>query len=149
MASSRPSRTHLPVELDSIAAALNRPAREGVRTSIRDLGGTLDDEGRKALQDLSAHSPKTLEPAAAALGATRGTNPGVDLPRLVRGFEATSRVLSERNGELDSSVANLAKTTAVLDSRRTDMRKTLDDMPETLESTDKMLLEAAQDAEHA
>ncbi len=134
-----PSRTRLPVELDSIAAALNKPAREGIRTSIRDLGSTLDDEGQKALQDLSANSPKTLEPAAAALGATRGTNPGVDLPRLVRGFEATSRVLSERNGELDSSVANLAKATAVLDSRRNDMRKSLDDMPETLESTDKML----------
>ena len=133
------SRTRLPVELDSIAAALNRPAREGVRTSIRDLGSTLDDDGSKALQDLSAQSPKTLEPAAAAFGATRGTNPGVDLPRLVRGFEATSRVLSEKNGQLDSSVANLAKTTAVLDSRRNDMRETLDDMPETLESTDKML----------
>ena len=31
------SRTHLPVELDSIAAALNAPAREGVRSSVRDL----------------------------------------------------------------------------------------------------------------
>jgi phospholipid/cholesterol/gamma-HCH transport system substrate-binding protein len=48
-------------------------------------------------------------------------------------------VLSEKNGQLDSSVANLARTTAVLDSRRTDMRETLDDMPETLESTEKML----------
>ena len=133
------SRTEIPVELDSIAAALNRPAREGIRSSISDLGDTLDKDGRTALQDLSAHAPKTLEPAAGALGATRGSNPGTDLPRLVRGFEATSRVLSEKNGQLDSSVANLAKATAVLDSRRTDMRKSLDDMPDTLESTDRML----------
>jgi len=133
------SRTQIPVELDSIAAALNRPAREGVRTSIRDLGDTLDKDGRTALQDLSKDAPTTMEPAAAAFGATRGTNPGTDLPRLVRGFESTSRVLSEKNGQLDSSVANLAKATAVLDSRRTDMRKSLDDMPDTLESTDKML----------
>ena len=133
------SRTEVPVELDSIAAALNRPAREGIRSSIRDLGSTLDKDGRTALQDLSEHAPNTLEPAAGALGATRGSNPGTDLPRLVRGFEATSRVLSEKNGQLDSSVANLAKATAVLDSRRTDMRKSLDDMPDTLESTDKML----------
>ena len=133
------SRTTIPVELDSIALALNEPAREGIRSSISDLGNTLDKDGRTALQDLSANAPKTLEPAAAAFGATRGTHPGTDLPRLVRGFEATSRVLSERNGELDSSVANLAKATAVLDSRRNDMRKSLDDMPDTLESTDKML----------
>ena len=133
------SRTQLPVELDSIAAALNAPAREGVRSSVSDLGRTLDDGGRKALQDLSADAPKTLQPAAGALGAVRGTNPGTDLPRLVRGFEAASRVLSEKNGQLDSSVANLAKTTAVLDDRGDDMRKTLDDMPDTLESTDKML----------
>jgi len=133
------SRTKIPVELDSIAAALNRPARAGVRSSIKDLGNTLDQDGRTALQDLSEDAPKTMEPAAAAFGATRGTHPGTDLPRLVRGFEATSRVLSEKNGQLDSSVANLAKTTAVLDSRRNDMRKSLDDMPDTLESTDKML----------
>jgi len=133
------SRTHLPVELDSIAAALNAPAREGVRSSVRDLSGALDDEGSKALQDLSAHAPKTLKPMAGAMEATRGTQPGTDLPTLVRGFESASRVLSERNGELDSSVANLAKTTAVLDARGNDMRKSLDDMPDTLESTDKML----------
>jgi phospholipid/cholesterol/gamma-HCH transport system substrate-binding protein len=133
------SRTRIPVELDSIAAALNRPAREGIRSSISDLGDTLDKDGRTALQDLSEHAPKTLEPASAALGATRGSNPGTDLPRLVRGFEATSRVLSEKNGQLDSSVANLAKLTAVLENRRTDMRRSLDDMPDTLESTDKML----------
>jgi phospholipid/cholesterol/gamma-HCH transport system substrate-binding protein len=134
------SRTQLPVELDSIAAALNAPAREGIRTSVRDLGGALDDEGAKALQDLSAHAPKTLEPAAGALGAVRGTQPGTDLPRLVRGFESASRVLSEKNGQLDSSVRDLAKLTAVLDARRTDQREALDDAPETLESTEKMLV---------
>lgn len=133
------SRTHIPVELDSIAAALNAPARVGVRSSIRDLGDTLGDEGSKALQDLSANAPKTLEPAAGALAATRGSNPGTDLPRLVRGFESTSRVLSEQNGQLDSSVANLAKLTKAMDNRRSDMRKTLTDMPDTLDSTDKML----------
>lgn len=135
-----PSRTRLPVELDSIAAALNSPARVGVRSSIKDLGETLGDEGSKALQDLSAHAPEALEPAAGALAATRGTNPGTDLPRLVRGFEATSRVLSEQNGQLDSSVANLAKVTNVLDKRGNDMNQTLKDMPDTLESTDKMLV---------
>ena len=134
------SRTHLPVELDSIAAALNKPAREGVRTSIRDLGSTLDDDGSKALQDLSAHAPRTLKPMAPAMAAMRGTRPGSDLPRLVRGFETTSRVLSERNGELDSSVANLAKLTATLDARRTDQARALKSSPEALEQTDKMLV---------
>jgi phospholipid/cholesterol/gamma-HCH transport system substrate-binding protein len=132
-------RTSLPVELDNIAAALNAPARAGVRSSVSDLGGTLDADGRKALQDLSAHSPKTLKPAAGAFEAMRGTDPGVDLPRFVRGFESTSRVLSEQNGQLDSSVRSLAKATAVLDARRSDLRTTLDGMPETLDSTDEML----------
>lgn len=133
------SRTQLPVELDNIAATLNGPAREGVRSSVRDLGDTLENGGSTSLQDLSADAPQTLKPAAGVLGAVRGTNPGTDLPRLVRGFESASRVLSEKNGQLDSSVANLAKTTAVLDDRRNDMRDSLEDMPDTLDSTDEML----------
>ncbi|MFL6089602.1 MAG: MlaD family protein [Aeromicrobium sp.] len=134
------SRTHLPVELDDIAAALNTPARAGVRSSVRDLGETLDSDGQTALQELSADSPGTLRPAAGAFAATRGTQPGVDLPTFVRGFETTSRVLSEKNGQLDSSVRNLARTTAVLNARRTDMSTSLHRMPETLDSTRKMLI---------
>lgn len=134
------SRTEIPVELDSIAATLNTPAREGARSAIADLGGALGDEGSKALQDLSSTAPDSLDPAAAVLGATRGTSPGTDLPRLVRGFESTSRVLSEKNGQLDSSVTNLARLTAVLDARRSDEREALKYAPDTLQSTEKMLV---------
>jgi phospholipid/cholesterol/gamma-HCH transport system substrate-binding protein len=134
------SRTELPVELDDIAAALNTPAREGLRSTVRDIGGALDTEGQEALQQLSADSPGTLRPAAGAFEASRGTHPGVDLPTFVRGFESTSRVLSEKNGQLDSSVRDLARLTAVLDARRTDMSTSLHGMPETLESTEKMLV---------
>jgi phospholipid/cholesterol/gamma-HCH transport system substrate-binding protein len=133
------SRTQLPVELDQIAAALNTPAREGVRTSIRDLGSTLNDEGQESIQNLTAHVPTTLRPATAALNATRGTNPGTDLPKFVSGFETASRVLSEQQGQLDDSVRNLAKLTAVLSDRSNDMSDSLKDMPKTLDKTEKML----------
>jgi phospholipid/cholesterol/gamma-HCH transport system substrate-binding protein len=133
------SRTKLPVELDQIAAALNTPARVGIRSSVSDLGQTLDDEGQKSIQNLTAHVPTTLKPATAALNATRGTNPGVDLPKFVGGFETASRVLSEQDGQLDDSVRNLARLTAVLSDRSKDMKDSLDDMPKTLDSTEKML----------
>jgi phospholipid/cholesterol/gamma-HCH transport system substrate-binding protein len=133
------SRTKLPVELDQIAAALNTPAREGIRSSVSDLGQTLDDDGQKSIQDLTEHIPTTLRPAAAALNATRGTNPGVDLPQFVGGFESASRVLSEQDGQLDDSVRSLAELTNVLSDRSKDMNKTLDKMPKTLDSTEKML----------
>jgi phospholipid/cholesterol/gamma-HCH transport system substrate-binding protein len=133
------SRTNLPVELDQIAAALNTPAREGIRSSISDLGATLDDEGQESIQNLTAHVPTTLKPATAALNATRGTNPGVDLPKFVGGFETASRVLSEQEGQLDDSVRNLARLSKVLGDRSKDERETLDDMPATLDKTEKML----------
>lgn len=133
------SRTKLPIELDQIAATLNTPARVGIRSSISDLGATLDDEGQESIQNLTAHVPTTLKPAAAALNATRGTNPGVDLPKFVGGFETASRVLSEQDGQLDDSVRNLARLTSVLSDRSKDMKDSLTDMPQTLDKTEKML----------
>ncbi len=132
-------RTKLPVELDQIAAALNTPAREGVRSSIGDLGATLDDEGQEAIQNLTAHVPTTLRPATAALNATRGNNAGTDLPKFVQGFERASRVLSEQDGQLDESVRSLGIVSNTLGDRGKDFNKTLDKMPKTLDDTEKML----------
>ena len=132
-------RTKLPVELDQIAAALNTPAREGVRSSISDLGGALDDEGQEAIQNLTAHVPTTLRPATAALNATRGNNAGTDLPKFVDGFERASRVLSEQDGQLDESVRSLGLLSKVFADRGKDLNKTLDKMPSTLDDTEKML----------
>jgi len=132
-------RTKLPVELDQIAAALNTPARAGVRSSISDLGATLDDEGQEAIQNLTAHVPTTLRPATAALNATRGNNAGTDLPKFVDGFERASRVLSERDGQLDESIRSLGILSNTLGDRGKDFNKTLDKMPKTLDDTEKML----------
>jgi len=132
-------RTKLPVDLDKIAAALNTPAREGIRSSISDLGSTLDDDGQEAIQNLTAHVPTTLRPATAALNATRGNNPGTDLPKFVDGFERASRVLSEQDGQLDESVRGLGQLSNVFADRGKDLNKTLDKMPKTLDDTEKML----------
>ena len=128
-------RTSLPVELDDVASAFQPDARKGVRSSIRDLDDTLASGGSERLKELARRAPGTLGPAAGVFGAVRGTRPATDLPELVRGLEASSRVLAERQGQLGGIVGDLATTSDILDRRASDMTTALSGMPATLRAT--------------
>ena len=132
-------RTKLPVELDSVTAALPQGARQGIRSSVSDLNKALDKEGSDALRDLVVDAPDTLDPMAGALEGARGTKPEDDLRGLVNGLESTSRVLSQKQGQLDGIVADLAKTSAILSDRRYDTTAGTADMPQTLDRTETLL----------
>ncbi|MPY78509.1 MAG: MCE family protein [Actinophytocola sp.] len=125
-------RTSLPVELGDVASAIQPDARKGIRSSIRDLDDTLASGGSKQLKELARRAPGTLGPAAGVFDAMRGTQPRTDLPRLVRGLEATSRTLAAQRGQLDAIVGNLATTSDILDRRASDMATATAGMPETL-----------------
>lgn len=130
------SRTRLPVEMDKVSAALQPDARAGVRSSIRDLDALLRDGGSAALRDLAATAPDTLSAAAKAFEGMRGTRPRTDLRDVVRGMEATGRVLTEQQDQLAGIVRDLRGTSAVLGRRGQDMAVVLAGMPSTLDSMD-------------
>lgn len=132
-------RTSLPVELGDVASAIQPDARKGIRSSIRDLDDTLASGGGARLKELARHAPDTLDPAADVFDAMRGTQPATDLPRLVRGLEATSRTLAQHQGQLGGIVGDLATTSDILDRRASDMTTALAGMPDTLRATESGL----------
>lgn len=133
------ARTQLPVELDSIAAALPADARDGIRSGVSDLDNLFDAKGSAAVRDLVKNAPGTLDPMAGVLRGVRGTRPKNDLPDLVDGLESTARVLSRKQDQLDGIVADLERTSAILADRRNDITTATAGMPETLDNVDGLL----------
>lgn len=128
-------RTHVPVELDQIAATLQPDAIKGVRAGTERLDATLQQGGQSAIDMLAADAPPALRPASPVLEGLSGSRPG-DLTRLVHGMESTAHVLTEQHGQLDAIVRDLATTSRVLGARSEDLGAVVADLPETLDTTD-------------
>lgn len=129
-------RTTVPVELDKVARALQPDARSGVRGTVRELDNALGEDGERALRDLVQTLPATLDPAADVLDAAQGLHPRTDLADLASGMENLGRELSERDGQLDAILTDLATTTSVLDGRSTEIAAAVDALPGALASTE-------------
>jgi phospholipid/cholesterol/gamma-HCH transport system substrate-binding protein len=129
------ARTHLPVELEQVAAALQPDARAGGRRGLAGLDATLT-AGDAALARLLADAPATLTPAAGVFQAFRGEHPEEDLPKLVGDLEATSRILTDRPGQLSGTVTDLAEVSAVVNRRANDLAAAIGTLPATLDSAD-------------
>lgn len=125
-------RTQLPVELNEVSHALQPDALAGLSSSVTQLDKTLGKQGRTAIDELLAVAPGTLEPAGEVLSSLRGTQPRKDLPRVVRGLENASAVLSKQQGQLDAIVTDLRGTVDVVDARSADIARALRDMPAAL-----------------
>jgi phospholipid/cholesterol/gamma-HCH transport system substrate-binding protein len=128
-------RTTTPVELDRVLETLRPKAREGLRSTVRQLDATLDADGRDAVEKLLRSAPGTLEPAGDVLAAARGRNPDEDLTDVVSGLESAARVLTRRDGQLDGIVRDLRTTTAVLADQSAPVADTLAGLPATLRTT--------------
>jgi phospholipid/cholesterol/gamma-HCH transport system substrate-binding protein len=129
------TRTHQPVELEQVAAAVQPDAQAGGRRSVAHLDATLA-AGDDALRRLLVDAPRTLTPAAGVLNALRGEQPEQDLPNLVGNLEATARVLTERRGQLSGTVTDLDAVAGVLDRRAGDLAAALDTLPAALDRAD-------------
>lgn len=125
-------RTKTPVELDRVAAALQPPALQGLRSSVGNLDSTLRQNGQQQLKNLVRDAPATLGPAGDVVDAARGTQPNQDLPKLVSGLESTSRVLSEKQGQLDGTVRDLNTASATLGRQSEPIAETVHNLPQTL-----------------
>ncbi len=127
------SRTRLPVELDSILAALPKTAREGVQGTLAKAAPTLA-QSRVALTQSLRSLPSVLGPGAVALSAARGTNPSTDLPNLVAGLQGAAAVLTARDGQLERISNDLNTTADVLALRTPELVSVLHDLPGTVTS---------------
>lgn len=130
------SRTEVPVELDKVVRALQPDARDGVRTSVRELDLALGEDGERALRDLVDSAPDALDPAAEVLDAAQGRHPNRDLASLTSHMEELARVLSEDDGQLDGILNDLDDTTAVLDRRSPELTRTVAQLPDALDTTE-------------
>jgi phospholipid/cholesterol/gamma-HCH transport system substrate-binding protein len=130
------NRTIVPVELDGVARALQPAALEGIRSSVLNLDGALNQGGTEAIDRLLADAPAALAPSRPVFESLLGTDRRKDLPRLVRNLESTARVLTAKQGQLDTIVRNLASTSDIVGARSVDVTETIRQLPVTLDSAD-------------
>lgn len=127
-------RTQIPVELDRVLEVLTEEPLNGLRTSVRELGETLDAGGAEAMGSLFDRAPATLGPAAEVLQALRG-NDGDDLGDVVVGLESLARHLTEEDGRVETLVSGAGSLAGTLDRRREDLRITVSALPSALRQT--------------
>jgi phospholipid/cholesterol/gamma-HCH transport system substrate-binding protein len=131
--------TTLPVELDKLLRSFQPDAMEGTRGFVREFDATLQGGGREALQRLVADAPGSLKPTGEVLDALRGTRPNRDLTDFVSGFEATSRALTDKPGQLRDVARDLAVTSNAFGNQAPAFSQALQELPSALSSADKGL----------
>ncbi|WP_435581934.1 MlaD family protein [Amycolatopsis thermoflava] len=129
-------RTKTPVELQQVADALQPDAVKGMRSATQNVDDALRAGGTAAIESLLADAPDTLDAMTPVLQGLQGADPRTDLANVVRGFESTARVLTEKPGQLDSIVQNLQQVTSTLDHRRDDIAAAIAALPGALDNAD-------------
>jgi phospholipid/cholesterol/gamma-HCH transport system substrate-binding protein len=133
------AHTTLPVELDKLLRAFQPNALVGTRGFVKKFDDTLAGGGREALQRLVSDVPGSLKPTGEVLDALRGTRPNRDLTDFVSGFEATSRALTDKPGQLRDVARDLAATSNAFGNQAAAFSSALQELPSALSSADKGL----------
>jgi phospholipid/cholesterol/gamma-HCH transport system substrate-binding protein len=129
------NRTTVPVELDRVLEVLKPSARASTQRTVRRLDETFDEPGEKALRNLFADAPGSLEPMGDVLEGLQGTNPDTDLTRLVSSLENGARAAVADRGRLDQALVGLAATSRILADTSPQVAQTIADLPDTLRTT--------------
>jgi phospholipid/cholesterol/gamma-HCH transport system substrate-binding protein len=133
-----PSRTTTPVYLGRVLNAFTPQARRGVATAVTQIDGALANGGVPAAQSLVAAAPGALAPAAGALGALEGTQPG-DLTTLVRYLDSTATSLAGDNGQLRAILHSAGAVSQTVASQAGALGTTVAQLPATLASAQRGL----------
>jgi phospholipid/cholesterol/gamma-HCH transport system substrate-binding protein len=129
-------RTQLPVALDDVLTAVSSDAAvKGIRSFIDRSDATLAQGGGQAIRGLVSDAPQTLRPAGVVLSAFRGTQPDVDLNRLVVGFEHIAAAMNKQPGQFSRIVRDLDATTTALGDSGRPLSQALSTGDETLRVT--------------
>jgi phospholipid/cholesterol/gamma-HCH transport system substrate-binding protein len=129
------SRTHIPVELDQILAAIPTNARDSIQKTTKLTDEALSNGAGKSLGDVLDHSPDTLRPAGTVLKSAQGSRPDHDLWQLVPNLNTAAVALTEQRGQLGHVLDALRKTSGALSNSRTALTSTIGDLPDTLTQT--------------
>lgn len=133
------ARTSMPVELDRVLEALPSKTRKATQRLLGNTDKTLKQGGTQNLRELLDVAPAVLPPAGTLLESMQGRNPGNDLPSIVTDLQDMAEVLVERDQLVSSMISDLDTTTAALASRRTEVARMVDRLPNALDAADRGL----------
>lgn len=129
------TRTHIPVELDQVLAAIPNRAQDSIQNTLQLTDQSLSAGAGDSLGNLLRDAPGTLQPAGSVLASARGTRPDQDLYRIVPDLDSIATVLSRRDGQLGHTIDSLRGVSATLAAEREPMSETIASLPDTLSST--------------
>ncbi len=129
------SRTHVPVELDAILAALPTETRKDLQGTIKEAGATLSNKNQKSIRSFTRQAPQVLDPSTKLLTSVQGTRPQRDLPELVGNVESLAATLNKQDAALARSLVNLNTTTTTLADHSDDLSATVAGLPTALDET--------------
>ena len=108
------SQTATPVQLDQVLTSLQSDSRQdlkdvlqGVSTGLNDTAGGKQQSAAQSLNDALDDIPQAEASTSQVLDALRGTQPGEDVERLIRGTAATSAALDRNEGQLQGLITSL------------------------------------------
>lgn len=133
------AHTTLPVELDKLLRSFQPDALVATRGFVKKFDDTLQGGGREALQRLVSDLPGSIKPTGVVLDALRGTRPNRDLTDFVSGFEATSRALTDKPGQLHDIARDLGTTSTAFGNTAPAFSSALQQLPSALSTADKGL----------
>jgi virulence factor Mce-like protein len=135
------TQTATPVQLDQVLTALQSDSREDLKAILNGLNTALNDTsgGESAAQSLNRaydSIPAAERSTAQVLEALRGTQPGIDVERLIRGTAATAGQLDRNEGQLQGLISNLNATMAALAGEADNLRASIRELAPTLSNAD-------------
>jgi phospholipid/cholesterol/gamma-HCH transport system substrate-binding protein len=131
------SQTATPVQLDQVLTSLQSDSREDLKAVLDGLSTALNDTsgGESAARSLN-HAydsiPEAERTTAQVLEALRGTEPGRDVSRLIRGTAATADQLDRNEDQLKGLITNLNATMATFAGESENVRASIRELAPTL-----------------
>ena len=150
------TQTATPVQLDEVLTSLQTDSREDLKVLLDQLNVALNSkptaaENRDAdpsargqtaaesFNDAYDDIPQAEASTAQVLDAFLGTEPGRDLSRLIDGTARTTGALIRNENALRDLISNFNATMAAFASQAGDLRRSVRELPGTLESANRAL----------
>jgi phospholipid/cholesterol/gamma-HCH transport system substrate-binding protein len=150
------TQTATPVQLDEVLTALQSDSRQDLKDLLAALAEALNSEptaaedadadrsargetAAKSFKDAYDDIPEAERSTAIVLDAFLGTEPGADLSRLIDGTARTTGALIRNENALRGLITNFNTTMAAFASESGNLRRSIRELPLTLESANRAL----------
>ena len=150
------TQTATPVQLDEVLTALQSDSRQDLKDLLAALAEALNSEptaeedadadpstrgetAAKSFNDAYDDIPEAERSTAIVLDAFLGTEPAADLSRLIDGTARTTGALIRNENALRGLITNFNTTMAAFASESGNLRRSIRELPLTLESANRAL----------